>query len=831
MPIKLNKQNSIGILFAISLLFSSAWALPGAEPVLKFDFNNPASVDGISSVNTEPGSLVTGKVYESSGENIHEGSGSLLITFRSSGSGSAEWKLALSDIEGIGITRAAVWVKGVLGKENFLIALKDASQNVYTHPVKIHDNLWQKIEVPLDAKTGINSSSVREFSVIFSSLSPPGYLFFDELEFYGIKTKSAKKTDKKSGEVGLSKTDAPAKSATPAVPAAEKDLSSGKLVYKGNPPITQIIRSFKRTEEDLKAVSDMLIEAAKNDPPDSKGMTDEEFMDMVQQRAFLFFWFEANPDNGLTLDRGRCFETTGHVVASNASAGFMLTAVCIAHSRGWITYEQAYERVMNTLKFHRDKTKNVEGFFFHFVDITTGERAWNCELSTVDTSLFLAGVVFTMEYFKGTEIEKIAEDIYLRVNWRWAHNSTVPSTSGGKFCAMGWSPETNWNNGDSWNRYCEGLLLNILELGHPKANIDKSSWYDISKAKGAYKGFECVSQTGPLFGYQYPHCWLDFRDKNDGWGNHFEISVNETLANRQYAIELMDKRKGYGPNSWGFTACDYPNGYNPFAAPPGPPGEDGTIAVTAPGGSFAFTPMLSLKALRYMYDTWRDKIWGKYGFVDSYNIEKNWFCGDNIGIDQGPFVLSIENHRTGLVWKYMMKNRYIQAAFKKIGFKDEPRATAKVLPLDLSGNDWFLNISDRKEFSKRDFDDSLWQKVCVPDKWENQLVKQFDGTGWYRKHFTVTQEMIDSWKGQRITLHIGGIDDRDETYLNGARVGNHSGWDAERIYNIDVKLLNPGEDNVIAVKVIDLSGDGGIWMRPVEIGPHIPYEWKPFRKE
>lgn len=812
----------MGFLFLLPVLFFLFRPAYSAEPVLRFSFNDDIMLDAVSSARADTGVFISARRYSTAPENIHEGAGSLLLSFRNSEKRQGEWKLKLGAVDGIKVTKYSFWMKSVLGKTSLNAGLIDTERKVILSTVKVTDNKWQKYEI----EAGPDAKAAVEFLIGFSSQTAPGHFFIDEIEFYGRRIASPGNAGKKE-----------------AVPA-EPDAKSGKKTdaqeklslstwtasgYTGNPPIAQLIRPFKRTDKDLKAVSDMLLQAARNDPGSSKDMTDEQFMDLIEQRAFLFFWYEANPETGVTLDRGRCFETTGHKVGSNASVGHMLTAMCIGHSRGWITYEQAYERVLKTLKFHRDKTKNVEGFYYHFVDIETGERVWSCELSTIDTCLFLCGVIMSMEYFKGTEVEKVANDIYMRVNWRWAHQSSLGSTSGGKFASMGWSPEKGFIDA-AWNRYCESLFIAVLELGHPTANIDKSVWYDIEKNKGTYKGFECISQTGPLFGYQYQHLWFDFRNKTDGFANHFEISTNETLANRQYAIDLMDKRKGYGPDSWGFSACDGPGGYAVYAAPPGPPGEDGTICPTAPGGSFAFTPKLSLKALRYMYDTWRDKVWGKYGFCDAYNIERNWFAGDNIGIDQGPFLLAIENHRTGMVWKYTMQNKYIQAAFRKIGFQNEPRADAKVLPLDLSGDDWLFSFGDKLEFSKTNYDDSGWRRIYVPDKWENQLLKQFDGTAWYRKHFRLSSGDIESWKGKRITLHLGGVDDKDEAYLNGTRIGARAGWEFERVYSVDPKLLNPDGDNVIAVRVTDISGDGGIWIRPVEIGPHIPYDWKPFKK-
>jgi len=374
---------------------------------------------------------------------------------------------------------------------------------------------------------------------------------------------------------------------------------------------------------------------------------DELFLDKLQQDIFRFFWEEANPKNGLIKDSSR-----NNAPCSIASCGFGLTAICIAESRGWISYNKAYKRVLTTLITFRDKVYNQHGFFYHFLDMKTGKRVWNCEVSSIDTALFLAGALFAGEYFKGTEVERVAKQIYERVDWKWM--------SRGRFISMGWKPETGLFP-SFWSSYNELMIIYALAIGSPTHPIEPRTWRLWGRPWGEYAGYKLVyCPTGSLFVYQYSHAYIDFRQIDDNGINWFENSKNATLANRQFCIDNMDKYKTYGPNIWGLTASTGPYGYKGYGAKPGYPKHDGTICPAGAGGSITFTPELSIKALRYMYEKYGNKIYDKYGFRDAFNLERNWFSKEHLGISQGIMILMIENYRTGMVWHYFMKNEYIQ---------------------------------------------------------------------------------------------------------------------------------------------------------------------------
>jgi hypothetical protein len=396
--------------------------------------------------------------------------------------------------------------------------------------------------------------------------------------------------------------------------------------------------------------------------PELRRLTDEEFLDFIQRKAFAFFWNEANPQTGLIRDRANNFFQDDNKIASVASVGFGLTAIPIAHKRGWITYDQAYKRVLTTLKFFKQNMGENHGFYYHFVHLDTGKPTVGSEISSIDTALFLAGALFCGQYFKGTEVEKIAIELYKRVEWPWMLNK------GSTFC-MSYKKRGGFSS-ERYNHYNETMILYLLALASPTHPVSADIWHEIYRPIRTYKNYTLIAYPS-LFAHQYSHFWVDFRDKSDDYADYFENSVKATQANRKFCIEMEKKFKTYGANSWGLTACDGPSGYKAYGALPSvfKPTHDGTIAPTAAGGSMQFTPDISLACLKNIYETQKENLWGRYGFSDAFNLDKNWYAKDVIGIDQGAILLSIENYRTGFVWETFMKLPYIQKALKLAGFK------------------------------------------------------------------------------------------------------------------------------------------------------------------
>jgi hypothetical protein len=405
---------------------------------------------------------------------------------------------------------------------------------------------------------------------------------------------------------------------------------------------------------------------------------DEAFLDLVQHTAFDYFWYETNLANGLVKDRSG--ETS---LASVAAVGFGLSALTVGIDRGWINREAGRARVLTTLAFlwgsphgpEADAT-GYKGFYYHFLDLHTGQRAPDAELSTIDTALLLGGVLHAQQYFDqpdATEarIRALADALYRRVEWSWMQVRLA------KIC-HGWTPETGFLPYD-WGGYNEAMILYLLALGSPTFPISAHAWaaWTSSYAWQTHYGQEFIVFP-PLFGHQYSHVWIDFRGIQDAYMrekglDYFENSRRATLANRAYALANPHGWAEYGANVWGLTASDIPSSYRARGAPPAE-SDDGTIAPTAAGGSFAFTPHESLAALQYMYATYRPQIWGPYGFKDAFNPSQKWFATGSLGIDQGPIVLMIENSRTSRVWHVFMQHAAIQRGLARAGFVPVPEA-------------------------------------------------------------------------------------------------------------------------------------------------------------
>jgi Uncharacterized protein conserved in bacteria len=430
---------------------------------------------------------------------------------------------------------------------------------------------------------------------------------------------------------------------------------------------------------------------------------DERLLDDVERRSFDFFWERANLANGLVPDRW-----PSPSFSSIAAVGFGLNAYCIGAERGYVTREAAAERALLTLKFFLNAPTGPEpvgksgdhGFYYHFLDMDTGERFKDVELSTIDTSLLLAGALFCQSYFDrddATEkaIRDTAEELYQRADWT-VFQARPPLIS------MGWTPENGFHTYD-WHGYDEAMIVYVLALGSPTHSIDPNAWnaYAASYDWQTFYGQTFV-QFGPLFGHQFTHVWVDFRGIHDAYMktrgiDYHENSRRATYAQRSYAMANPGEWRGYGPNVWGFTPCDGPldgdvtiDGrsrhfmtYAARAAAANELRDDGTIAPYGAISSMPFAPEIAIPAMNEMHDRFGDRLYQKYGFLDSFNETLNidipthhgkvvpgvaWFDGDYLGIDQGPALAMIENYRSGLVWKTMRKNPHIIRGLQRAGF-------------------------------------------------------------------------------------------------------------------------------------------------------------------
>ncbi|MGN6312938.1 MAG: glucoamylase family protein [Rhodanobacteraceae bacterium] len=432
-------------------------------------------------------------------------------------------------------------------------------------------------------------------------------------------------------------------------------------------------------------------------------------LDDLEHRTFEYFWQTANPQNGLVPDH---WPLGREPFASIAAVGFALTAYPIGVERGWITREQARERVLTTLRFFanapqgtsEDDDTGYHGFFYHFLNMQTGHRygRW-VEVSTIDTTLLMSGVLFDESYFNGDdpqerEIRDLAEKLYRNVDWNWAQ-VRPPLVS------MGWTPGGHFIEHD-WQGYDEAMILYVLALASPTHPVQPAAWaawastYD--RSWGSFMGGLPHIGFAPLFGHQYSHAWIDFRGIQDAYMrgrgiDYFENSARATVAQRDYAIANPLHWKGYGANVWGLTACNGPadvvwehegkrtifSGYAARGADVDRVFDDGTLAPTAAISSIVFAPQIVLPEIQAMYSRYGQWIYSRFGFVDAFNPTfelktplrsghvvpgEGWFDNEYLGIDQGPILLMLENYRSGFVWKVMRSNPHIQEGLKRAGF-------------------------------------------------------------------------------------------------------------------------------------------------------------------
>lgn len=441
--------------------------------------------------------------------------------------------------------------------------------------------------------------------------------------------------------------------------------------------------------------------AARPAPPVPE-LSDQAFIDLLEQRTFQFFWDTADPGTGLIPDR--------HPTPSFASisaVGFGLTAYVIGAERGYVTRDQAAQRVLKTLRFLERAPQGPDpvnasgyrGFYYHFLDMKTGLRFKNVELSTIDTALLIAGALTCQAYFDRpaeAEIRAIASRLNERVEWTWA----MPRANR---VSMGWTPEEGFNTWD-WHGYMEAMLLEFLAMGSPTHPIPAAAWPEYTKSQvwGAFQGQACF-QFGPLFGHQFSHVWVDFRGVRDASAaaagiDYAEEARRATLAHRSYAMANPGSWKGYGPNIWGISACDGPadavltvdgvrRTFLTYAARGAAASgilDDGTITPNAAAGSLPFTPEISLPALQEMRRRFGDNLFSKYGFLDAFNETfpagapahhgrnvpgLGWVDTDYLGIDQGLILGMVENYRSGLVWSLLRKDPTLQRGMRLAGFK------------------------------------------------------------------------------------------------------------------------------------------------------------------
>ena len=391
----------------------------------------------------------------------------------------------------------------------------------------------------------------------------------------------------------------------------------------------------------------------------------DQFLEELSERTFMFFWEQADLSTGIIRDRSRAdgvpTERAGHI-GSIAAVGFGLTGMCVAAERRWLPRDQLIARVRTTLRFFAEKMEHERGWFFHFINLRTGAREWQSELSSIDTALLLAGALTVRRCFAGDpDVVRLATVVYERVDFQWM-------LAGDTRLAHGWKPESGFLK-PRWDHYCELMILYLLAIGSPTHPIPAESWRAWTRPIMKFQDYTYVSAADPLFVHQYSHAWVDFRGRRDreGGTDWFENSVAATRAHKAFCLSLSSEFPGYTDNVWGITASDSQKGYVAWGGPPRHKAIDGSVVPAAAAGSLMFTPDITVPALREMHDKVGSRIFGRYGFVDAFHPTSGWVNPDVIGIDLGITLLSAENLRTGRVWTWFMANPEMPAALDRAG--------------------------------------------------------------------------------------------------------------------------------------------------------------------
>ena len=386
-------------------------------------------------------------------------------------------------------------------------------------------------------------------------------------------------------------------------------------------------------------------------------ISDEQLLDLVQEKTFGYFWGYAHPVSGLARER----YGSGDTVTSGGS-GFGIMALPVGVERGFITRDEAAARMRTILTFLTTKAERFHGAFPHWLNGTTGKAIAFSEKDNggdlVETAFLMEGLLTVARYFDRedeADIRSAIDDLWREVEWDWY-------TRGGQnVLYWHWSPNYEWAMNMPIRGWNEALIVYVLAASSPTHPVGKTV-YDQGWGRG---GSMKPTQNGPLFFAHYSFLGLDPRHLKDAYADYWAQNVAHARYNYEYCVRNPGGHAGYSADCWGLTASDYPQGYTASS----PSSDSGTIAPTAAIASIPYTPEESMAALHTFYYIYGDRLFGPYGFYDAFNLDSSWFASSYIAIDQGPIVVMLENYRSGLLWQLFMQNADIQQGLTKLGFE------------------------------------------------------------------------------------------------------------------------------------------------------------------
>jgi len=406
-----------------------------------------------------------------------------------------------------------------------------------------------------------------------------------------------------------------------------------------------------------------------------KNLSDTALLTLVQKQTFRYFWDFAHPVSGMARERSNSAYGYGDEVVTTGGTGFGAMATIVAAERGWISRDSAASHLLKMVAF-LSKADSYHGAFPHWLNGTTGKiipfSRKDDGADLVETSYLFQGLLCVRQYFN--QDNNIESELRNRINWMWNDIEWSWFTKGGEeVLYWHWSPNNGWAMNFPVRGYNECLIMYVLAASGDRYPVTSAVYHrgwaqsNFFKNGREFYGIKLplgFDYGGPLFFSHYSFLGLDPNNLVDRYANYWEQNKNHTLINRAWCIDNPQKFKGYGENCWGLTASDNFEGYNAHA-----PGNDlGVITPTAALSSFPYTPEYSMLVLKHFYFDLGNKIWGEYGFVDSFSETKNWYAKNYLAIDQGPIIVMIENYRTGLLWKLFMSCPEVKNGLKKLEF-------------------------------------------------------------------------------------------------------------------------------------------------------------------
>lgn len=429
----------------------------------------------------------------------------------------------------------------------------------------------------------------------------------------------------------------------------------------------------------LKSVSGVSIETGKvysittgiNSADKFPRISDDDLLTLVQKQTFNYFWSFGHPTSGMARER----TTSGNTVTTGGT-GFGVMAMIVAAEREFITKNEALDRIKRITTFLSTKCTRYHGAFAHWINGETGATiafsTYDNGADLVETSLLFQGLLTAREYFdkttpEETQLRENITQLWEEIDWTWFQKESE------NVLYWHWSPQYNWQMNLKISGWNECLITYVLAASSPTHSISKNVYTQGWARNGAmangksFYGYTLPLGTdygGPLFLSQYSFLGLNPKGLKDQYADYWQQNLNHTLINRQYCIDNPKKFSGYGQDCWGLTASDGNDGYSTYS----PTNDKGVIAPTAALSAMPYTPQESMQALHFFYYKLGDKLCSEYGFVDAFNLSRNWFDNQHIAINQGPIIVMIENHRTGLLWKLLMKSPDIRGGLNKLGF-------------------------------------------------------------------------------------------------------------------------------------------------------------------